>query len=448
VARAPASRRRPRLLVLGAGPAQLGALAAARARDVHVIAADRDPDAIGFALADERALVSSEDEQALDRLARAREIDGVLSPGNDWPVGIAARIAERMGLPHPIDAATAVIATSKARQRERFAGAGVPQPRVFGLGDDEVAFPCVVKAVDRQGQRGLSLVEERSGLESAMARARAESRGGKILVEEFANGPELTVNAVSYDDTFVPLTVTDRVLAPPPAFGVAAAHVWPSAAGDQAAVVAAARDAVAAVGIRSGPSYTQVRLTPDGPRVMEVAARLGGGHDAELCEAALGVPLNDLAVAFALGEPPSDMPLRDMSTGLTQFDTTNRVEPAVSSGSRVGRSWSARAKRAIGMSARDTSAALTPLVGGACVVFLTPPVGRLIATHGIDEAEASAGVRWVRVYRRAGWRFGPLRTGADRAGAILAVGADAADALSRAHRAAEAVRFEVDADEA
>jgi biotin carboxylase len=414
---------------------------------VHVIAADRDPDAIGFALAHERALVSSEDEQALDRLARAREIDGVISPGNDWPVGIAARIAERMGLPHPIDAVTAAVATSKARQRDCFARAGVPQPRVFGTGDGDVSFPCVVKAVDRQGQRGLSLVEDRAELEPAIARARSESRGGSILIEELASGPEMTVNAVSYEGTFIPLTVTDRLLAPSPAFGVALAHVWP-AAGDASAVVTAARDAVAAVGIRSGPSYTQVRLTPDGPRVMEVAARLGGGHDAELCEAALGVPLNDFAVAFALGEPRADMPLRDMSRGLTPFDTTNSGRPAVSSGSRVAGTWFARARRAMGRSAGDPSDALTPLVGGACVVFLTPPAGRLIATHGIDEAAACAGVRWVRVYRRAGWRFGPLRTGADRAGAILTVGADAADALSRAHRAAEAVRFEVDADEA
>ena len=90
-----------RLLVLGAGAAQLGLLEAAAARDVTVIAVDRDPSAVGFAFADERAVISSEDEQSVERLARAREIDGIVSPGADWPVGIAARIAERLGLPAP-----------------------------------------------------------------------------------------------------------------------------------------------------------------------------------------------------------------------------------------------------------------------------------------------------------------------------------------------------------
>ena len=160
-----AERRRSqpaRLVVLGAGAAQLGLLEAAAARDLTVIAVDRDALAPGFAFATERAVLSSEDEQGVERLARARAVDGIVSPGADWPVGIAARIAERMGLPHPIDGATAVLATTKTRQRERFAAAGVLQPRTFSTTDPAIPFPCVVKAPDRQGQRGLTLVRERS----------------------------------------------------------------------------------------------------------------------------------------------------------------------------------------------------------------------------------------------------------------------------------------------
>jgi hypothetical protein len=55
-------------------------------------------------------------------------------------------------------------------------------------------------------------------------------------------------------------------------------------------------------------------------------------------------------------------------------------------------------------------------------------------------------VRWVRVYRRPAHVFGPLRRGADRAGAVLVTGADRDDALVRGRRAAHAVRFRVDAD--
>lgn len=393
--------QRPRLLVLGAGAAQIGLLEAARRRGLYVIAVDRDPGAPGLPLADERAILSSEDELGVERLARARSVDGLVSPGADWPVGIAARVAEKLGLQHPIDGATAVLATTKSRQRDRLAAAGVPQPRLFSPGDPSLPFPCVVKAPDRQGQRGLTLVHERRALDGALAHAVAESRVGGALVEELVDGPELTVNAVSLDGRFVPLTVTDRIIAEPPAFGVALAHAWPSAHAT-AAVVEVAQAAAEALGVRSGPTYTQIRLGADGPRVIELAARLGGGHDAALCRTALGVDLDQLAISFALGEDP--------------HDTVSRALPAA--------------------------------VGGACVLFLVAPEGVLRAVEGVEEAASQPGIESVHVYRRPGWRFGPLRHGADRAGAILAVGADRDDALATARRAAQAVRFQVDADAA
>jgi biotin carboxylase len=364
---------------------------------VDVIAVDRDPQAVGFALADERAVLSSEDEEAVDRLARARDVDGIVSPGSDWPVGIAARVAERIGLAHPIDSRTGSVATSKVRQREAFAAAGVPHARAFDARDPELPFPCVVKAPDRQGQRGLTLVPRGGELAAAVEAAAAESRGGGVLVEELVEGPEVTVNAVSDNGRFTPLTVTDRLTAEPPAFGVALAHVWPSLHEGER-VIAVARSAVEAVGIRNGPSYTQLRIGPDGPVVMEVAARLGGGHDAELCRAATGVDLNALAVGFALSEPRG----------------------TVSQGARRA--------------------------GGAAVSFMVPPVGRLLAVEGLDAAEREEGVAWVRIYRRPGHVFGPLLRGADRAGAVLATGATREQALERARRAADAVRFRVDAD--
>jgi len=369
-----------------------------------VIAVDRDPQAVGLALADERAILSSEDEEAVDRLARAREVDGIVSPGADWPVGIAARVAGRIGLAHPISARTGSVATSKARQREAFAAAGVPHARALDPRDGGLAFPVVVKAPDRQGQRGLTLVRSPDDLEAALAAAAGESRSGAVLVEEHVEGPEVTVNAVSLDGRFVPLTVTDRLTAEPPAFGVALAHAWPSVVATQA-LVEAAGAAVAALGISNGPSYTQVRLGPDGPVVMEVAARLGGGHDAELCAAATGVDLNALAIQAALGERPSDT-----------------VSQALS---------------ADGLPATGSD--------GAAVVFLVPPTGRLVEVEGVAEAEALPGVHWVRVYRRPGHVFGPLVRGADRAGAVLVTGADREEALERGRRAADAVRFRVDA---
>jgi biotin carboxylase len=386
-----------RLLVLGAGPAQLGLLQAARERGLFVIALDRDPAAPGLQYANRRAIISTEDEHGIQRLAEAERVDGVIAPGIDWPVAIAARVAEKLRLPHAIDPATAVLATSKVRQRERLAEAGVPQPgwKLVGEPDAELGFPCVVKAPDRQGQKGLALVREEGDLRAAVEHAIAESRSGLALIEELVEGPEVTVNAFSVRGEFHPLTVTDRLTAEPPAFGVALAHVWPAEAAKESAVDVARR-AAEALGVEHGPTYTQLRIGADGPRVMELAARVGGGHDAELAHAALGVDLNGLAIDAALGESI----------------------------------WSA-AVHAV------------PQVGGAVVRFLVPPEGVLQEVAGTDEARAVEGIEDVRIYREPGHVFGPFRRGADRAGAVLAVGDSRDEALERADRAASLIRFQV-----
>jgi biotin carboxylase len=125
--------------------------------------------------------------------------------------------------------------------------------------------------------------------------------------------------------------------------------------------------------------------------VVELAARLGGGHDAELCHAALGVDLNGLALAAALGERVS----------------VPDPQPA----------------------------------GGACVRFLVPPEGTLVRVEGLAQALEVPGVLDARAYRPPGYEFGPFRRGSDRAGFVLARGDSRDDALARADRAAQCIRF-------
>jgi biotin carboxylase len=393
-----------RLLVLGAGPAQLGVLAAARAADLTVVAADRDPSAPGFRYADRRAIVSIEDEQAIERLARAEEVDGVIAPGTDHAVAIAARVALRLGLPHPLTPETAQVAVSRQKQRERLTEEGIPQPRSIvcrSLAEvthaaEELGYPVVVEAPNRAGERGVGLVRDRDMLAAAAADALADARGEYCLVEELVGGRIVTVNAFSLRGRFVPLTITDREQAPPPAFGVPLAQLWPAAL-DPAEVGTAVEIAAAAaraVGVELGPTTTQILLGESGPLLAKLSARVGGGHDAELCRVALGVDLNSLAVTVALG---------------------GDVHPQ--------------------------SLAVTSGVEAACVRFLVAPPGELQDVRGLEEAYELEGVRGIRIYRKAGHVFHELRRASDRAGAVLATGDTPADALLHADRAAARIRF-------
>ena len=111
----------------------------------------------------------------------------------------------------------------------------------------------------------------------------------------------------------------------------------------------------------------------------------------------LGVDLNGLALAAALGEPVDDEQL-------------GPVQQA----------------------------------GGGCTQFLVARAGRAREVEGVDEAAARRGrPLGARSTREPGHVLGPLRRGSDRVGAVLAVGASREEAVARAGRAADCVRFVV-----
>ncbi|HYX75804.1 MAG TPA: hypothetical protein VE757_01390 [Gaiellaceae bacterium] len=245
-----------RLLVLGARETAL--LAAARARGLYVIAVDRDAGAPGFRLARRRAILPLDDELALERLAEAGGVDAVVGTGGST-IALAARIAGRLGLRHPLSPEAAMLAGSPLRRRIRLAELGVPQTRwtVLHRGD-EPAFPAVVGPLDRKGRR---------------------------LAEEAPAGNEVTVTAVLRDGRFEPLLGT----------------------GLPAEV---ARRGALALGIRQGLTSTRLRVGVDGPRVASLEAHVGS-REAELCRLLLGVDVHALALDAALGVRPGaeDVPL-------------------------------------------------------------------------------------------------------------------------------------------
>jgi hypothetical protein len=237
-----------RILVLGAQRTAL--LAAARARGLFVIAVDADPGAPGFRLAERRALLPLDNEPALERLAEAGGVHGVI--GAAAGAAVAARIAARFRLPHPLSPKTAVLATSRLRQRERLRDARVPQTRwAVVTGTAEPGFPCVLGPTDRKGRR---------------------------VAEEASGAAEVTVTAFSHAGVFHPLLGT----------GVAAAL---------------AERAAHALGIQEGLTSTRLRLGVDGPRVVEVRPYVSD-REAELCRLLNGVDLHGLALDAALGQAP------------------------------------------------------------------------------------------------------------------------------------------------
>jgi biotin carboxylase len=230
-----------------------------------------------------------------------------------------ACVAERLGLPfHGQE--TAAILTDKARQRQALADAGLDMPRCRLVRPDhseaglstvaaEVGWPAVLKPRSAQGSRYTFLVrdgEEFKRLLDTLGPDRPEMVLEGYLPDDPARdgdpyGGYVSVESVVADGAVSHLALTGRF---PPAKDFRETGFFiPASLDDESrsAVLDLATRAIAALGVRTGCLHTEVKFTPDGPRIIEVNGRLGGGVP-EMLERAAGVSLLDLTLRVALGE--------------------------------------------------------------------------------------------------------------------------------------------------
>ena len=264
------------------------------------------------------------DGSARRLLARAGPVAAVVAADTPMLV-LAAVVGERMGLPHnPVEAV--LNATDKARQRQRWAAAGVAQPSFRAVPaaatDDsirravmEVGLPCVVKAVSLGGSQGILRADDPAAALAAAGRIRhvlaAAGRGDQepLLVEAYLPGPELSIDGLLAGGDLTVTAIFDKPATPGGPTFEETLLLTPSQLPGPVltAAITTAGQAARALGLTSGPIHAELRInergSPAGPAMLELAARSIGG----LCSRALrfpgGTTLEELVLANALGHP-------------------------------------------------------------------------------------------------------------------------------------------------
>ena len=333
-------------------------------------------------------LDTSDVDAVLAACRRFGDVVGVTS-SSEYFIAPAAAVAAALGLAGP-DADAITRCRDKETQRELLASTHVPVPRFAAAStvDDavkvaeDIGFPVVVKPVAGSGSVGVRLCRDSDEVRDHAAALLAQTvneRGipipARLLVEELAVGPEYSAEVFSGRV----VGIVRKHLGPPPSF-VEVGHDFPVAADD---VEACARDAVEALGLRFGPAHVELRVTDDGPVVIEANPRLAGGNIPELVRHACGVDLVTEAVRAVTG-------------GLPHLDHTRRRHAAIR--------------------------------------FLLPPrSGTLERVLGTEEAAAVEGVVDVRVAASPGSPVSLRGDFRDRIGHVLAC----ADSPAAAQQAAD-----------
>ena len=401
------------LLVVCGGLEAVPGIERVKALGVRVVVSDRDENAPGFAVADDRILASTYDvEETADRAqeyARAHGLDGVMSIASDVPRTVAG-VAKRLDLPGP-SPETAELASDKLGMKERFREAGVPIPwyspvesaeHLAALRDARDA-PLVIKPVDSRGARGVLRVTRDTDVERAFAAARGQSPSGRVMVEEFLDGPQLSTESVILDGRVFTLGCSDRnyeLLERYAPYMIENGGCQPTGYLDETLgrIDEVIGRAAAAIGLERGTLKGDVVLDEArGPMLIEVAPRLSGGwFCTDQIPLSTGVDLVQAAARIALGEELDPESLRP-------------------------RSWKPVAVR-----------------------YFFPPEGRLVAVHGAEELAREPWVHRVALFVAPGERLAPVTDHTKRAGLVITVGETREEAVSRARDAVRALRFEVE----
>jgi phosphoribosylaminoimidazole carboxylase (NCAIR synthetase) len=317
------------LLILGAGRHQVPLIVAAESLGFKVVIADNNSNAPGRQYSTFQTFASSTDFHMCKKVAEDYDVVGVTTSGTDQPISVMAGIAHDLSLPCYISKSGAEIATSKLTQRNKFQAAGIKQP-MFVEGEMLSTrrsawnrYPCIVKPDRSQGQRGIRLVGSSGDLDGAIKNAKDSSNNGRVIVEEFVEGPELTVNAWFTNGNITFFAVSDRITYSKGCMGVCFQHIFPSVAamGHDSLLREIAIAVSQVYGIENGPLYIQMIACCDGFSLIEAAARVGGGHENLLFPQIYGfdpsLGLLELAVGRSL--PNNTTRTRGTGSGLINF---------------------------------------------------------------------------------------------------------------------------------
>ena len=291
---------------------------------IYVIAADGDPNAVGLKYADKAIVVNITSEEDVLKVARKEHIDGVIHPCSEVSMNVMGRLNDELGL-SGISREQAIRATNKHLMREAFEKGNAPSPKSMLTENAEDAWihlqndfssDGILKPSRNSGSRGIAKVSrgmDKKDFIKAYDIALNESRDKSVLIEQFIEGPEFSIEIIVWNGIVNVLTVTDKKTTGAPHF-VELGHNQPScfSAEDVETLKMAAIVGVKALGVSNCACHAEAKLMDGKAYLMEIGARLGGDFiSTELTHLSTGIDMVAAAINVALGIEPDLNPKED-----------------------------------------------------------------------------------------------------------------------------------------
>lgn len=391
-----------RLMIVGASVLQLPAILKAKEMGLQVAVVDYNPKAVGIPYADVYYNASTMDEDAVLAAAEDYCPDGIMTLATDIPMRGVAKVSDKLHL-HSISYDTAIKATDKYEMIKAFKEHGVPSPWFFVVDSlpelqshrDEITYPCILKPVDNAGSRGVVKADNYEELALYYGYSLANSRQGKVIVEEYLDGPEVSVEVMVVNGKVNILQITDKITTGTPYF-VEMGHTQPSqlSAGIQEDIRRLTCAACDAVGIDKGPAHVEMRVTSRGPVMIELGARMGGDNiTTHLVPLSTGIDMVGCTIAMAMGERPDIRLTLDCGSAIRYFDV---------------------------------------------------PSGTIKSIENVEVAKDIPGVKQITFTKSIGEQSTPVQCSNDRIGYVIAQGLSAREAVESCNKALDTIKITIE----
>lgn len=377
-----------KLLVLGASIAQIPFIKTAKTLGCYVGVVDYNSNAPAIEFADEYFECSLLDYSGVLKIAKDFDSNGITCGASDVGVLTAARVCAELKLPS-LSINTAVNVKDKGAMIKAFESHDVAHPQyqvIESLNDPiNIDYPFISKPIDNSGSRGINVIHNNSELDSALKDSFSNSKDGRVIIEEYMVGPEVSVEILIQDNEPYVLQVTDKITTGEPHF-IEIGHSQPSQLPqkDIIEIKKLAYKAAKAVGIDNGCAHAEMKITSDGPKMIEIAGRLGGDFiTTVLLPTSTGINISEYEIYRALGIPKKFNP---------ESIVCNR---------------------------------------GVAVKFIESKPG-MVKSVAIDYiSEEMVGVEELKFVCKSGIQYGEAENNNDRFGYVIATGKDTQTALDR-----------------
>lgn len=325
------------VLVFGVGELQISIITRAKAMGLFVVGIDPFEDAVAKGYCDAFEVVGGQDFEGTVAVAKKYNVSAIVTAATDKPLVMMARVAKELKLPF-YSKETAEWSTDKFQMKQRFLEGGVPCARGRLIHNSEEAqdlyFPLICKPRDNSGSRGVKLCRDLTELDSCIKEALEVSKLDTVLVEEFIEGREFSIESLHYDGKSEVIQFTEKKTTEFP-YNVELGHKQPAnLTDDQRNQICDIISKIAScMHFKNCPSHTELKINEQGIFVIETSPRLGGDYiTSTLTPLSTGINLEDQLLHIALGEKVNSISGRvNKASGVCFFSYPEGEVKAISS---------------------------------------------------------------------------------------------------------------------